>query len=631
MKISRSSVVVVLLVLVQGCAFIPRDTLLIDGHQRVQPLRDGDAWVFANGRFIGEIRDSQPDGPGTFITADGTRIEATYLKGIATAGKVIDNKDKLVYEGAFINGYWPIRANIKMPDERFSGHVYGLSFAKGELTTDRGQKFTMEAPLLRGLPDGLATLTDSAGNKQEVPYEKGIRNGTGRYVPVKGVTTIEYWKNGKPIYSHPDPVMMAAASDRRCATDWGEWYLASGRCPVNTAAGKATLYALDGQSRFIGARLKDGRLSGEYYGHAQRQRIDSAYLNGKSDGRVTVHVNDQMLYQGTAIDGRYDGIGRCGYEGKIERCQHANGVRNDPTHLYRLELAEARKQQQAAYDRERRESEARRRAEEEQEEREERRRRQREDEEGARIIGAAIVGAGASVGQAYRDIGDSRDRFNAEQQERQEAVARQQRYDQEQAQIRRDQERREQTAQSNIQHSQQLAALERQQREWQGKSAAKIEAEQRAYNQAQAARNSARPSSALLDTPTSAPAAASAATKEAKRYPAVPEAVAVCVSAGKAEHFRCYNTLSTSPSAVHPKESSGWRTPEEWLGHISNCKSNSGRRSLNDGGMYWLCGYGVSGIVQDTASAAGVQISGRGTFYCDASESYCKRRTPTGK
>ena len=94
-------------VALQGCAFLPHDKSLVNGQQHAQPERDGDAWVFANGRFIGEVQNGQPTGPGVFVTPDGTRVEASFANGIAERGKVIDRNGALIHDGAFVNGLWP--------------------------------------------------------------------------------------------------------------------------------------------------------------------------------------------------------------------------------------------------------------------------------------------------------------------------------------------------------------------------------------------------------------------------------------------------------------------------------------------------------------------------------------------
>ena len=91
------------------------------------------------------------------------------------------------------------------------------------------------------------------------------------------------------------------------------------------------------------------------------------------------------------------------------------------------------------------------------------------------------------------------------------------------------------------------------------------------------------------------------------------------------EHFRCHSPLAPEGTAVHPQQTSGWRTPQEWNDYLG-CKG-AASRSLTDGGLYWPCGYGVSGITRrDAAESAGVLIQRR-TFYCREEENYCRRLT----
>jgi len=111
-----------------------------------------------------------------------------------------------------------------------------------------------------------------------------------------------------------------------------------------------------------------------------------------------------------------------------------------------------------------------------------------------------------------------------------------------------------------------------------------------------------------------------------KTYPAVPEAVAVCIDQGNA-YFRCHSSLNPSGTIVDPSQASGWQTPEQWVNFVGNC-SNRREVALRNG-VAWTCGYGVSGIVKDAAGPAGAVFT-RGTFYCDPTENYCKRLTPTG-
>lgn len=113
-----------------------------------------------------------------------------------------------------------------------------------------------------------------------------------------------------------------------------------------------------------------------------------------------------------------------------------------------------------------------------------------------------------------------------------------------------------------------------------------------------------------------------------KTYPAVQEAVAVCVRRDKPDHYRCYSPLATEGTGVDPNQGDGWKTPAEWLGYVGNCPGAGAAQSLNDGGMYWGCGYGVGGNAKDAASAAGVIVSNRKTFYCDSAENFCRRTTP---
>jgi len=113
-----------------------------------------------------------------------------------------------------------------------------------------------------------------------------------------------------------------------------------------------------------------------------------------------------------------------------------------------------------------------------------------------------------------------------------------------------------------------------------------------------------------------------------RSYPPVPEAVSVCVSRGSAR-FACYGSISAMPSTVGPNAGPGYQTPEQWVAYVGNCDGRGSAIPINDGGVAWTCGYGVSGGLKDVARVTNTQIQGRRTFYCNPSEIYCRRRTPT--
>ncbi|RVT93830.1 hypothetical protein [Sphingomonas crocodyli] len=114
-----------------------------------------------------------------------------------------------------------------------------------------------------------------------------------------------------------------------------------------------------------------------------------------------------------------------------------------------------------------------------------------------------------------------------------------------------------------------------------------------------------------------------------KSYPPVPEAVSVCISRGEGR-YTCFHSSSSPGHAVGPNAGPGYETPEKWLRWVGNCSTPGPALHLNDGGIAWGCGYGVSGDLVDAAVTSGTQVQGRGTFYCGRDEQYCRRRTPTG-
>lgn len=343
--------------------------------------------------------------------------------------------------------------------------------------------------------------------------------------------------------------------------------------------------------------------------------------------------------------------------------------------------------QQAAEDaRRQREAEEQRRrqiaAEEAAEEREARRRRIEREEEGARVIGAAILGAGQAVGQAYTDIAASNARTQEMMNEYHESVARERQQAEAARADKARREREERIAQQNYDRnraaaSAQLAAALRESREQ-----SEREAGIRAYQQAQANTAAARTSSALLTggvtvtapgtgnaaarstgsaatgytssgastssasgsstssksassnsasaSSASASSAAPAATTKAKTdsadYVASPEGVVICElkTGGK---FSCTSTLGTTIYGG-PNETEGWRTPAEATAHVGGCRTPR-RITWRSGYEVFGCGTGITGMSNyiDVAAKLGVTVPGRNTYWCKPLEIGCTRTT----
>lgn len=641
------------LLVLPGCAFIPRDTALIRGEQHANPVRDGEAWVFANGRFTGNVLRGQPDGPGVFITPEGMRVDATFVQGMAEAGKVTDASGRLVHDGKFIDGQWPLPAAFALGEERFSGLVYGKAFAEGELVDARQQRYAFRSPLSAGKPHGLATLVDKAGNRQEVPFASGVRQGRGLLAPVKGSPVVQYWEDGRLVYIHPDPAVLATVARAGCKTGLGEWYLASGRCPGGVPAGKVTLFRPDGLARFIGQQTADGLLLGELYDQGLRQQITGSLRNGLIDGQVRVQVKDVTVYEGPARAGKYDGIGQCRHEGRLEACQHEAGIRNDATHRHRLALAAQAREAAAARERERQERLARQREQEAAEEREQRRQARLEEAETSRVIGQAILGVGQSVGQAYTDIEASRVRNQAVMDEYYEAQAREQRLAAEARaeQARRDREER--IAQQNYDRNRAAASTQLSAALEESRVQSQRETGILAYQQAQAATAAARTSSAGLasgvtvaaagtgsaaaqaataatvksssgSASTGTAAAAAQARTDSATYVASPEGVVICeLKAGG--NFSCTTTLGSTINGG-PTAGEGWRTPAEATAYVGGCRTPR-RITWRSGYEVFGCGTGVTGMSNyiDVAAKLGVTVPGRNTYWCKPLEIACTR------
>lgn len=121
-----------------------------------------------------------------------------------------------------------------------------------------------------------------------------------------------------------------------------------------------------------------------------------------------------------------------------------------------------------------------------------------------------------------------------------------------------------------------------------------------------------------------------------KSHPQVREASFLCLAhpTRGAGYYHCWGVQDNRRHFVGPGEAGGWHSPES-LNRIVGCPNGSGPRSVNDGGVYWACGFGADGRHNRDAVAAaqadghGVQLS-LGTYYCSPGETACRRRTPTG-
>lgn len=318
-------------------------------------------------------------------------------------------------------------------------------------------------------------------------------------------------------------------------------------------------------------------------------------------------------------------------------------------------VADEERMRQEAMDRRRREEAARIAAEQA----EERRQRREEEEEGARVIGAAILSVGKSVGQAYADIETSRARNQAVMDEYNESRAREQRRAAEARaeQARRDREERiaqENYSRNRAAASAQLAAALRESR-----SQSQREAGISAYQQAQATTAAARTSSAGLasgvtvaaagtggtaanalpaksstgttsststTTPSSTAAAAAKARTNSAEYIASPEGVVICELKGGG-NFSCTTTLGSTINGG-PGAGEGWRTPAEATAYVGGCRTPR-RITWRSGYEVFGCGTGVTGMSNyiDVAAMLGVTVPGRNTYWCKPLEIACARTT----
>lgn len=308
-----------------------------------------------------------------------------------------------------------------------------------------------------------------------------------------------------------------------------------------------------------------------------------------------------------------------------------------------------------AADRHRREQAARIAAEEA----EERRQRREEEAESARVIGAAILSVGQSVGQAYVDIEASRARNQAVMDEYNESRARQQRLAEEARadQTRRDREER--LAQQNYDRNRAAASAQLSTALRESRAQSQREAGISAYQQSQAATAALRTSSAGLasgitvagadsgsaaakaatakssantsssntgnsNAPTSTAAATAKSKSNSADYVASPEGVVIC-ELKSGGNFACNTTLGSVINGG-PTAGEGWRTPAEATAYVGGCRTPR-RITWRSGYEVFGCGTGVTGMSNyiDVAAKLGVTVPGRNTYWCKPLEIACAR------
>lgn len=365
-----------------GCAFIPYDTGLVDGKKTIQPQKNGNRWVFANGEYEGQIRNGQPQGVGIFFLRDGRRIEAHFEHGIARAGKISAADGSLLFEGEFQDSAPPSRLKFTVGDAEFNGLNFAGQRTEGEFKTRRGETLRFSSPLEQGKPHGLATLTDANGNIQHQPFKAGQREGTGDYIPKAGVKWTQYWRNDRLIYQHPDAAFMRANATNCAVPFGGTWYLAQGECVAGQLGPKSRLYAVSGKSRIDGETTAPGEFKGEYFLFDGNKRWVGTFNNGKLNGQIRYFRDSVLEYEGPAVNGNFEGMGQCRYEQTMEACEYQAGKRIDEVYKTRQELAQLEAENARLENERRRAEEAReqRRREAEERRREERRERERAEE-----------------------------------------------------------------------------------------------------------------------------------------------------------------------------------------------------------------------------------------------------------
>lgn len=111
--------------------------------------------------------------------------------------------------------------------------------------------------------------------------------------------------------------------------------------------------------------------------------------------------------------------------------------------------------------------------------------------------------------------------------------------------------------------------------------------------------------------------------QEGKRE-AFAEAIIVCTKPDDRGKFRCLTPVDVISGSPADKD---WRTPEALVAWAS-ASCPGARRLASVTHLVWGCGFGATNNANSLDRSAGVDVKGRGTYYCVSKETSCRRTSP---
>ena len=104
------------------------------------------------------------------------------------------------------------------------------------------------------------------------------------------------------------------------------------------------------------------------------------------------------------------------------------------------------------------------------------------------------------------------------------------------------------------------------------------------------------------------------------------EAIMACTKPDSAGRFECDSPVDTNLRGG-PGTLSQWETPEKMLASMS-AACPAPRRLASTTHLVWGCGFGATNNSNSMDRSAGVDVKGRGTYYCYEKQTSCRRTEP---
>jgi hypothetical protein len=115
-----------------------------------------------------------------------------------------------------------------------------------------------------------------------------------------------------------------------------------------------------------------------------------------------------------------------------------------------------------------------------------------------------------------------------------------------------------------------------------------------------------------------------ASSEPSKTREAFAEAIIVCTKPDDRGNFRCLTPVDVISGGPADKD---WRTPDALVAWAS-ASCPGARRLASATHLVWGCGFGATNNANSLDRSAGVDVSGRRTYYCAPKETSCRRTSP---